>query len=66
MDTKFATTPPLDSWQSALDDVAGFRDASPQQHCEDFVQVCRLASAIQNKLSDTTLRTRYSMLPSYG
>lgn len=38
--------PARDSWQSAIADCADFRDATPEEHYQGLVSVCRLAAAI--------------------
>ncbi len=44
--TPKSAPPPLDSWRSACEEVAPFRDATPREHYRAFAEACRLAFLI--------------------
>lgn len=48
--------PPLDSWLSAVDAEADFRDASPREHYEGLVALCQLTEAILERHPERAAR----------
>lgn len=57
--------PPRDSWQSALDEAAEYRNATFEEHYRAFEACCRLAEAVLARHPDReVLLARQEPLPA--